>query len=251
MSARRFLAFLTLYGLFAHFGAPSAHAVVGRSRDAAQFADRVVMVLTRGAEGSGFCTGIVLAPRIVLTAAHCLHAAADMVVHYRDASGQPVLVAVAATSAHPLYRADAVKRRVVSIDAGLVETATPLPTRFRPALLAGGDAPAVGDPATVVGYGIGQEGKPKTGGALRAADLHVRAPASQILLWADDPAETGAGACSGDSGGPVFAADDKTVLAIVAWTSGAKGHKCGAITQGPLMAPLRDWIETITKRWDS
>jgi hypothetical protein len=172
-----------------------------------------------------------------------------MVVHYRDPEGQPILVAVAATSMHPLYRADAVKRRVVSIDVGLVETATPLPERFRPAVLADGAAPAVGEAATVVGYGIGQEGKPKTGGALRVAELQVRAPASEILLWAADPAETGAGACSGDSGGPIFAGDGKTIVAIVAWTSGAKGHKCGEITQGPLMAPLRDWIGSVMKRW--
>ena len=85
--------------------------------------------------------------------------------------------------------------------------------------------------------------------SLRAADLQVRAPASEILLWAADPAETGAGACSGDSGGPIFAADGKTVLAIVAWTSGVKGHKCGEITQGPLMAPLRDWVGSVMKRW--
>lgn len=249
MTIRRSRALLTLFALFALFGAPTARAIVGPAHDGASFGDRVVMVLTRGAEGSGFCTGIVLAPRIVLTAAHCLHAAADMVVHYRDPEGQPILVAVAATSMHPLYRADAVKRRVVSIDVGLVETATPLPERFRPAVLADGAAPAVGEAATVVGYGIGQEGKPKTGGALRAADLQVRAPASEILLWAADPAETGAGACSGDSGAPIFAADGKTILAIVAWTSGVKGHKCGEITQGPLMAPLRDWIGSVTKRW--
>ena len=179
MAIRRSRALLTLFALFALFGAPTARAIVGPAHDGASFGDRVVMVLTRGAEGSGFCTGIVLAPRIVLTAAHCLHAAADMVVHYRDPEGQPILVAVAATSMHPLYRADAVKRRVVSIDVGLVETATPLPERFRPAVLADGAAPAVGEAATVVGYGIGQEGKPKTGGALRAADLQVRAPASE------------------------------------------------------------------------
>ena len=53
----------------------------------------------------------------------------------------------------------------------------------------------------------------------------------------------------GDSGGPIFAGGGKTIVAIVAWTSGAKGHKCGEITQGPLMAPLRDWIGSVMKRW--
>src|SRR6202451_1372814 len=165
MAIRQSRALLTLFALFALFAAPTARAIVGAAHDGASFGDRVVMVLTRGAEDSGFCTGIVLAPRIVLTAAHCLHAAADMVVHYRDAEGQPILVAVAAISSHPLYRADAVKRRVVSIDVGLLETATPLPARFRPAVLTDGAAPAVGEAATVVGYGVGREGEAKSGGA--------------------------------------------------------------------------------------
>ena len=246
MVPKRSFALLLLLALFA---ASSARAVVGPAHDGAAFSDRIVMVLTRGAKGSGFCTGIVLSPRIVLTAAHCLRPAADMLVHYRDAAGQPVGIAVAATAAHPLYHADAIARRLVSIDVGLVETATPLAAEFQPAVLAEGDAPSIGQAATVVGYGLGQEGRPKTGGALRAAALRVREPASKVLLWASDPEDGGAGACSGDSGAPIFAEDGKTVLAIVAWTSGGKGHKCGALTQGPLIAPLQEWIDTIVKRW--
>jgi S1-C subfamily serine protease len=246
MNPRRSSALLPSLAIFA---ASSAGAVVGPAHDGAAFSDRIVMVLSRGGEGSGFCTGVVLSPRIVLTAAHCLRPAADMLVHYRDAGGQPVGIAVAATAAHPLYRADAIARRVVSIDVGLIETATPLATAFQPAVLAEGDAPSIGEAATVVGYGLGEEGRPKTGGALRAAALRIREPASKILLWASDPEDGGAGACSGDSGGPIFAEDGKTVLAIVAWTSGGKGHKCGALTQGPLIAPLRGWIDKIVNRW--
>src|ERR1700677_3699349 len=216
MAPGRSFTFLTLLALFAVSG---ARAVVGPAHDGAAFSDRVVMVLTRGGEGSAFCTGIVLSPRIVLTAAHCLRPAADMAVHYRDAAGQPVVIAVAVAAA------------------------------FQPAALAEGDAPSIGQAATVVGYGLGQEGRPKTGGALRAAALRVREPASKILLWASDPEDGGAGACSGDSGAPIFAEDAKTVLAIVAWTSGGKGHKCGALTQGPLIAPLREWIDSVRSRW--
>ena len=249
VTPRRRLSILAALGLAASCGAHRASAIVGPAREGGAFADRIVMVLTRGAEGSGFCSGVVLAPRIVLTAAHCLHAASDMLVYYKDGDGKPVLVPVAAKAAHPQYRADAVKQRVVSIDLGLIETQTPLPASFRPASLADGDGPPVGDAVTLVGYGLAREGEPKTGGSLRAAGLQVRAPASKILIWADDPGGSGAGGCSGDSGAPIFAADGQTVVAIVAWTSGAAGRKCGAITQGPLVAPLREWIASTIERW--
>ena len=82
--------------------AAPAGAVVGPSESGARFADHLVMVLSRGGDREGFCTGIVLGPRAVLTAAHCLRPTRDMAVVYRDPAGKPTLVAVAATAAHPL-----------------------------------------------------------------------------------------------------------------------------------------------------
>ena len=179
--------------------AAPAGAVVGPSESGARFADHLVMVLARGGDREGFCTGVVLGPRAVLTAAHCLRPTHDMAVVYRDAAGKPVLVAVAATASHPLYRPNAIVERHVSIDLALIETATPLDPRFTAAPLAAGDGPPVGSDAIVAGYGVGREGAPSSGGTLRSARLKVRAPLSSILLWADD-ATGGAGACGGDFG---------------------------------------------------
>lgn len=229
--------------------AAPADAVVGPSESGARFADHLVMVLARGGDREGFCTGIVLGPRAVLTAAHCLRPTRDMAVVYRDAAGKPTLVAVAATVSHPLYRPNAIAERQVSIDLALVETATPLDPRFTPPPLAEGEGPAVGDEAILAGYGVGREGAPTSGGTLRSARLKVRAPLSNILLWAEDSAG-GAGACGGDSGAPLFLADGETVAAVVAWTSGAeRGKRCGALTQGPLIAPQRAWIEQTMAGW--
>ncbi len=232
----------------AALSAAPARAVVGPSESGARFADHVVMVLTRGGDRDGFCTGIVLGPRAVLTAAHCLRPTRDMAVHYRDASGKPVLVAVAAAVAHPLYRPNAIAERQVSIDLALIETETPLDPRFTPARLAEGEGPAVGDETILAGYGVAREGIPSSGGKLLSARLKVRAPLSRILLWAEDGAA--AGACGGDSGAPLYLGDGETVAAIVAWTSGAeRGKRCGGLTQGPLIAPQRDWIAATLARW--
>ena len=226
-----------------------AAAVVGASQSDGRFADRVVMVLTRGVEEQAFCSGVVLGPRAVLTAAHCLRPTRDMAVFYRDAAGRPTLAAIEAVAVHPLYHADAIARRIVSIDLALVETATPLDSLFAAAKLGSGDGPAVGETTILAGYGVGREGEPLTGGTLRSAALATRAPLSKILLWAEDGAHAGAGACSGDSGAPLFSADGETVLAIVAWSAGASGRRCVTLTQGPLVAPQRDWIDSVLARW--
>ena len=234
---------LLLAMVFHASNADQALAITGPSETGAPFGDRIVMVLTRGGEGSGFCTGIVVAPSLVLTAAHCLHEARDTLVHFRDAEGRPVLIPVAAVAAHPDYRPDAVRKRIVSVDLGLIRTLDPLPASFHPAQLAKADSdgPALGEAVWIAGFGLAREGEPKTGGVLRAARLEVTAPLSQVL--ARETAEEGLGACSGDSGAPVFAADRETVVAIVAWTAGAAGRKCGRLSEGPRLAPLRGWIE--------
>ena len=233
----------------AALSAAPAGAVVGPSESGARFADHLVMVLARGGDHEGFCTGIVLGPRAVLTAAHCLRPTRDMAVLFRDADDRPALAAVEAVAVHPLYHADAIARRIVSIDLALVETATPLDQRFVAARLASGEGPAVGETTIVAGYGVAREGAPLTGGTLRSAALTTRAPLSNILLWAEDGAHAGVGACAGDSGAPLFLADGATVTAIVAWTAGASGHRCGTLTQGPLLAPQREWIDSVLARW--
>ena len=218
-----------------------ARALVGASPDG-RFADRVAMVLLRGPDTAGFCSALVLDSRTLLTAAHCVKATRDMAVHYRDASGAPVIIPVEAALAHPLYRPDAIRARVVSIDVALIRTARPLDSRFAGAALAAGEGPPIGEPVILTGYGTTRDGDWKSGGELRSVALAVRAPASTVLIWAADPDGAIAGACSGDSGAPIWSADGRTAIAIATWAQAPHGRGCGGLTQGPLLAPLKGWI---------
>ena len=224
-----------------------ALALVGAEPDG-RFADRVAMVLIRGGDKAGFCSALVLSPRVLLTAAHCLRPLRDMAVHYRDAAGAPVVIPVDAAISHPLYRADAIKARVESIDLALIRTARPLAPRFTGASIADGGPPAIGAPAIVSGYGAVREGDWASGGELRSVTLAVREPASTVLIWAADPTGRAAGACNGDSGAPIWSADGSVAIAIVAWAQAAHGRGCGGLTQGPLLAPLKAWIEETERR---
>jgi Trypsin len=227
-----------------------ARALVGANPDG-RFADRVAMVLIRGGDSAGFCSALVLAPRILLTAAHCLRPLRDMAVHYRDAAGAAVIIPVDAAIAHPRYRADAIQARVESIDLALIRTARPLDSRFAAAAIGDGGPPAIGAPAIVSGYGAAREGDWSSGGTLRSVTLAVREPVSTVLIWAADPAGREAGACSGDSGAPIWSADGSTAIAIVAWAQAPHGRGCGGLTQGPLLGPVKGWIEETERRLEN
>ena len=244
-----FRSLLRSLALVAALAAPlvPARALVGAESDG-RFANRVAMVLIRGGDKAGFCTGLVLSPRILLTAAHCLRPLRDMAVHYRDAAGAPVIIPVDAAIAHPLYRANAITARVESIDLALIRTARPLPSSFAAATIAGGGPPAIGASAIVSGYGAAREGDWSSGGRLRSVTLAVREPASTVLIWAADPTGRAAGACNGDSGAPIWTADGSAAIAIVAWAQGPHGRGCGGLTQGPLLAPLKGWIDETEHR---
>jgi trypsin len=237
--------------ILAALAAPlTARALVGAAPDD-RFADRVAMVLTRGGGSAGFCSALVLGPRILLTAAHCLRALSDMAVHYRDAAGAAIIIPVDAAIPHPLYRADAIQARVESIDLALIRAARPLDPRFVAAAIGEGGPPAIGSLAVVTGYGAAREGDWSSGGVLRSVALAVREPVSTVLIWAADPSGREAGACNGDSGAPIWSADGSTAIAIVAWAQAPHGRGCGGLTQGPLLAPLKGWIEETERKLEN
>ena len=221
---------------------PPARAVVGPSRaEVGAVRDSLVMILQRRGPAAGFCTGIVVAPRAVVTAAHCVPAGADLRVHFKDRAGAPVLLPVARVVRHPGYRPDAIARRERSIDLAVLTLDADLPEPFRPATLASVGSARVGDAFTVAGFGLAREGEAASSGTLREATLAARAPLSDVLLWAADPAKRGAGACTGDSGGPVVDAAG-AVAALTLWSAGTGARQCGALTQALWLAPYRAWI---------
>ncbi len=226
-----------------------AHALVGPAVEDSSFAAYTVMVLKSSAAGSSFCSGVVVARNVVLTAGHCVARAADTLVHFRESSGAPTMRRIDDISVHPQYRANSVRTRERSIDLALVRLSEPLPDRFRAAAIADVSAISVGARFRIAGYGVNREGAGNSGGVLRSGVLVAREPLSSILLWAEDPRKQGLGACEGDSGGPVFSIDFDTLVAIIDWAAGIKGKGCGGLTQGALVAPQRAWIESVLRSW--
>jgi S1-C subfamily serine protease len=222
---------------------PTAHAIVGNSTDVARWQSHVVMVLSRSGREAGFCSGVVLTRTIVLTAAHCITNAADTRVYL---SGQK-LIALRRIAKHPGFHADAPRTRSRSIDLALIETADALPADLTAPLFADAAHYALGTSFEIAGFGVAREADAKTSGTLRTARLTLRAPLSSVLLWLED-AQHESGGCTGDSGGPVFAADGK-LAAIIAFAEGEGARHCGKLTQAVLIAPQRQWIDQMMRSW--
>jgi Trypsin len=230
-------------------GLTSASALVGSASEDRSFARHVVMVVKRGANQAGICTGVVIAPQIVLTAAHCLAAPKDMRVVFRDGASRLVSVVVQAVARHPNYRAGVPTKGLFPTDLALIRTQDPLGNQLSAAGLDESGAVSVGESLRIVGYGVNREGEGTSAGVLRSGVLQASAPLSEAFLWADDPNGRGVGGCTGDSGGPILSRDGESVLAITTRSTGVAGRHCGAFTQGSLVAPHRAWIKRTVNRW--
>src|SRR4051794_2668539 len=163
--------------------ASGAHAIVGGAEDAGPLARSTLMVLSsRG----GVCSAVVVDRDVVLTAAHCVTGADEFRVHFRDETGQPVLIAPNAKAVHPGYDPKAIEERRRSIDLALLRVPDPLPARFAETPLSA-STPLKSATIVVAGYGLAREGDAKSTGTFRAASLSAVEPfgPSRILLWAE------------------------------------------------------------------
>lgn len=230
----------------------AASALVGQAREAPELEPYVVMVLDRSGGQKAYCSASVIARNVVLTAAHCvadLQDLDDTRVYFRDGEGRKVLLEVAAVAIHPQYQADAARRRLVSIDLALVRLAKPLPAAFTPVEVSNSVPVGIGETFRIAGFGVASERDSTTGGVLRVGNVVARGPKSAIFMWAADPSGEGLGACTGDSGAPIFAAAQPILVAVTVRAKGDSAHYCGALTQAVLIAPQRPWMEATLRDW--
>jgi Trypsin len=225
-------------------------ALVGPAREAPEFAPYVVTVLDKtGGDGASFCTASVIAPDVVLTAAHCVSSLSDTRVFYRGSQGRLVFVEVASIAVHPKFRPKIGRKRLISIDLALLRLASPLPPAFKPIELADSGPVATGQPFRIAGFGRADESVRGTSGVLRAGVLVASGPKSPILVWLTDPDGTGLGGCTGDSGAPIFAIAQPVQVAVAIRAKGNSGHSCGAVTEAVLIGPQMPWIRKTLKAW--
>lgn len=197
-----------------------------------------------------------LAARLVLTAGHCALPGADYKLFEYDAKHQPVLHDVAEIVRHPAFDLQALLGHRATADVALLLLAAPLPERYRAARLAA-SAPAIkpGDSFTVAGFGLAVRGDGKTGGIARAATLTATGKPGPLQLRLVDPAtrneQPGLGACTGDSGAPVFVreAEGPALIGVVSWSTAARdAGGCGGLTGVTPLARYAEWLRATARR---
>jgi secreted trypsin-like serine protease len=205
-------------------------------------------VLLTGGRGN-FCSGAVLARDLVLTAAHCVPPNFDYKLIEYDSLRQPTLRDIAHVVRHPQFDREAARAHRVTADLALVKLAEPLPAAYVPVALAARPTIAVGDKFIVTGYGVGTRGDGRSGGTARSATLVATGQPGSLQLRLVDPAtkgeRPGLGACTGDSGAPVFDAKGGrlAVIGVVSWSTGpGNSEGCGGLTGVTPIGRYRDWV---------
>ena len=155
----------------------------------------VVVLLINTPDGrTGLCSGTMLSPNKVLTAAHCLEGTASVDILFGTTTDKFASVTASSWNIHPDFSGASFTN-----DVGIVHAPVSLPVPNLPILTS--SAPKIGDKVSIFGYGA-TSGGAKIDGKLRVGNMTIGGVDAARIYAYFDPSSSNT--CSGDSGGPML-----------------------------------------------
>ncbi len=228
-----------------------AFAITGNAPPATGWAARpIVMVIDPRGD---LCTGTALTRDLVLTAAHCVARAENYEVrpYQTDAT-----VAVRSVALHPRFDLASYAASRATADVALIKLSTDLPDIVVPAALAAARRVKVGEMLTIAGFGTVAAGTERGLKQPREAKLTVTGQPGSLQIRLYDNAtrnqRPGLGACTGDSGAPVYDGEGPLVIGVVSWSTAAGDEEgCGGLTGVTPLLLYRSWIIDTARKFNS
>lgn len=237
--------------------ASPAVAVVGGAPSRGLDGPRAWTVRVETSRGE-LCSGAAIAPELVLTAAHCLMGGGAVRVVSLDTRFRERSHPVIGVLPHPSFVPGTTPRTQPGTDLAVLRLASPLPADIEPLSL--GSGLWQGETVTMAGYGLSSENNKRTARRLRETPLvnagnYTTSNTVKVAVDTQALGETpGAGACRGDSGGPVLrgSAASRDLVGIVSWSSGPLNSRvrriCGGFTAITPISEHRSWITEASGR---
>ncbi len=227
----------------------------------------VALIETDPVEGQAFCTGVLIAPNVVLTAAHCFGPHWSKPALYfgtrvpaklnkKDARVIPIDTIIK----HPGFDADAASaydkvvenaRHLDDVqppaqpfnDLALIPFVQKLPSGYSPLPIAAADTGLDELKLQSIGFGCVSSTCKEFNNTLRMVDIAWRKSFTTAKVMLVSALYKGDGTCLGDSGGPDMILKDKGAELLGIITTGPTNCE-GGLSVDTLIPPYADWIKS-------